>query len=477
MPFWNEMEGQTLDGLPLQSLLRSEGRTAWFATTDTDGQPAVLIVFEALNDEEVVQARLEAAARVHHENLLIIRRTGTAELEEDSVVYAVMEPFNQTLAEVLRDRPLTADETRDVATSLLGALETVEAAGLYHGHVDASGVLAVGDGIKLRSDCMTPRHDENDAPGLAALIYNALTGRRFSNERDAIQLPAPFATMVRAGSNGSLAAMRRVLNGGQTIAPAVPASAAPPPGAANPPVDTPVDTPPAHLTAAAVAPAVSGLAQQPAPGPSLQAGIPRAALDEVVGQPRKRPGVAIAAFVLMVVLLAIFWYIFKRPVGHMPINGESSTSEAPPPKAATPADTTPPLAQSAPVPAPAKPSVPTSEHAAATHELPRRPSPATPADATPTAATSTDVTSMTGERGIWHVVAFTYTHQETAQRKATELATRYPQLEPQVYSPTGHAPYLVSLGGGMDRQDAFARRDAARAAGMPQDTYAQNFRK
>jgi hypothetical protein len=29
----------------------------------------------------------------------------------------------------------------------------------------------------------------------------------------------------------------------------------------------------------------------------------------------------------------------------------------------------------------------------------------------------------------------------------------------------------------MDRQQAFVRREAARAAGMPSDTYAQNFRK
>ena len=72
----------------------------------------------------------------------------------------------------------------------------------------------MGDNIKLRSDCLTQRHGQSDAPALAALIYNALTGRRFSSERDALQLPAPFATLVRAGagSNASLAAMRRVLS-------------------------------------------------------------------------------------------------------------------------------------------------------------------------------------------------------------------------------------------------------------------------
>jgi len=81
------------------------------------------------------------------------------------------------------------------------------------------------------------------------------------------------------------------------------------------------------------------------------------------------------------------------------------------------------------------------------------------------------------ERSIWHVVAYTYVREDTAQHMATELAGKYPQLEPQVFSPNGHAPFLVTLGGGMTRQEAFARREAARAAGMPSDTYAQNFRR
>src|SRR6476659_9458401 len=181
MPLWNEIEGQTLDGLTLGKLLRSEGRTAWFSTVGPDGEPAVLSVFEALNDEEAVEARLQAAARVQHPGLHVLRKVGAGRLEDESLVYALMEPFDQTLAEVLRDRPLTPDETREVTESLLSALETVDAAGLYHGHVDASGVLGVGDNIKLRSDCLTQRHGQSDAPALAALIYNALTGRRFSS--------------------------------------------------------------------------------------------------------------------------------------------------------------------------------------------------------------------------------------------------------------------------------------------------------
>jgi hypothetical protein len=451
MPLWNEIEGEILDdNLPLQKLLRSEGRTAWFATTGADGQPAVVSVFEALNDEDTALARVQAAARVAHPNLLIIRRTGSARIGGDPYVYAVMEPFDQTLAEVLRERPLTPEETRDVTESLLSALETVEGAGLYHGHVDSAGVLGVGDSIKLRSDCLTQRRsDSSDAPALAALIYNALTGRRFSSERDALQLPAPFATLVRAGmvSNGSLTAMRRVLSG-----PAVPSAeaAAVPPSAANAP--TPVRS--------SAAPARTPATPRPAaPTPAT----PRATLqqDETGSRRRKRPGIAIAAIVLMAIALVVFWYATKRPAAHAPISGEAAS--APNPQQA---------------PAAVSPAATPTGDAAATMGAPEpvksAPKPAaTPAPATPAAET----TPASGERNIWHVVAYTYSYESAAQRKATELAAQYPKLEPQVFSPTGRAPFLVTLGGGTNRQEAFARRDAARSAGMPSDTYAMNFRK
>lgn len=448
MPLWNEIEGQTLDGLTLSKLLRSEGRTAWFSTIDSSGEPAVLSVFEALNDEDAVEARLRAAARVQHPGLLVIRKIGAGRLEDESLVYALMEPFDQTLAEVLRERPLTPDETREIAESLLSALEAVEGAGLRHGHVDASGVLGVGDNIKLRSDCLAPHRGESDAAALAALIYNALTGRRFSSERDALQLPAPFATLVRSGTgaHGSLAAMRRVLSG---------------------PVVTNAGAAAASTSGVSTS-ASAAAAAQPAPRSAAPpAAIPGATRrrDEAVSGTRKRPSIAIAAIVLMAIALVVFWYASKRPVGHTPISGEA-TSSARSPQAA---------------PADVPPSATPVGDAAATMGSPEtvKPSPATsPAKTRPSPANApTEVAPAGSERSVWHVVAYTYDREETAQHKATELAAQYPKLEPQVFSPSGHAPYLVTLGGGMNRQDAFARRDAARTAGMPPDTYAQNFRK
>jgi cytoskeletal protein RodZ len=175
-------------------------------------------------------------------------------------------------------------------------------------------------------------------------------------------------------------------------------------------------------------------------------------------RPRKRPAVAIAAIVLMAIALVVFWLVVKRPAGRTPISGEAAS--APNPAKAAPAD----------VPPAATPA----GDAAATMGAPETVKPAPRSSPTKSA---TETTPGTGERSVWHVVAYTYNRESAAQRKATELAAQYPQLQPQVFSPTGHAPYLVTLGGGMDRQQAFAQRDAARKAGMPDDTYAMNFRK
>ena len=44
-----------------------------------------------------------------------------------------------------------------------------------------------------------------------------------------------------------------------------------------------------------------------------------------------------------------------------------------------------------------------------------------------------------------------------------------------VFSPTGRAPYLVTVGGSMSHDQAEAFRNKARNEGLPRDTYMQNY--
>jgi hypothetical protein len=53
---------------------------------------------------------------------------------------------------------------------------------------------------------------------------------------------------------------------------------------------------------------------------------------------------------------------------------------------------------------------------------------------------------------------------------------KHPGFSPEVFSPKGSgAPYLVILGGQLSHDQAIKVRQRARAAGMPRDTYIQNF--
>jgi Sporulation related domain. len=78
-------------------------------------------------------------------------------------------------------------------------------------------------------------------------------------------------------------------------------------------------------------------------------------------------------------------------------------------------------------------------------------------------------------RTQWRVVAYTFNKENQAQQKADSLAKRNPSLNPQVFTPNGRAPYLVTVGGLMTREQAEAFKKKALSAGLPHDLYAQNY--
>jgi hypothetical protein len=74
------------------------------------------------------------------------------------------------------------------------------------------------------------------------------------------------------------------------------------------------------------------------------------------------------------------------------------------------------------------------------------------------------------------VIVLTYNREDQAQQKVAEIAQSHPDLNPSVFTPNGHAPFLVTLGGPMSMQEAFALSGRAKREGLPKDTYAQNYR-
>ena len=134
MNFWNDYEGKTIDEkYPLEKLLYPEGRSGFFTTSNGTGTSAVVRLTESLNDERDTFEQWEIVRGLNHPHLIAIKSYGQTILDDTPLIFAVLEPSDTSLAEILKDRAMTADETREIASSVLSALKELHAAGLFHG--------------------------------------------------------------------------------------------------------------------------------------------------------------------------------------------------------------------------------------------------------------------------------------------------------------------------------------------------------
>ena len=443
MELWTEYEGRTIDGaFPLTRLLQPEGRSAFFSTPNGSGTPTVIRLIESHFDDDLILARWRGVAALGHPNLVKLKKFGKVDMDGAPLAYAVMEPADGNLGEIVAQRRLTVDETREVATSLVAALLALHDSGFVHEHVEPGSVLAVGDVIKLRSDCIreTPEGAEGaelkrrDVRDLAAVLLRSLTQKRTLEEAKAeLPLAAPFDAIVRNGLNGSW--------GLREIAAAL----------------APETSPRIAAQAAASAPVIAAtqIAKEQSAGAGSRpdvTGMPLARTRQFRAEPDDERsavsgmGLKILLGLSVVVLALIAWRMFhSRPAEQ---------------RASAPAD----VSQTAP----AAGSSPTASEVSAAEE--EKPSAAL------SSAVPASVPSQAGTHVEWRVVAFTYNHEDQAQTKVARLTERHPELKAEVFTPNGRAPYLVSIGGAMERADAYALARKERSEGLASDVYAQNFK-
>ena len=130
MELWNDFEGKVVDGqYRLGRLLAPKGRSAFFAATGPRVEPVSIRLIESLNDEDEILARWRRVRALDEEHLVRMQACGQAMIDGTHLVYAVLEPTDAELGEVLRERPLTQEETRAMAAAVLAGLEALHAAG------------------------------------------------------------------------------------------------------------------------------------------------------------------------------------------------------------------------------------------------------------------------------------------------------------------------------------------------------------
>jgi hypothetical protein len=449
MDLWTEYEGRTIDGVfPLTKLIRPEGRSAFFSTSNGTGVPTVIRLIESHFDGDQILSRWRGVAALNHPNLVKLKSFGHVVVDETSLVYAVMEPVEANLGEILKERRLTETETRQIASSLLSAIEALHSNGFVHEHVEPANVLAVGEEIKLRSDCIRETLEGEEGAALkrkdvrdyATVLLEALTQqRRLEDASRALPLPAPFEQIIRKGMSGEWG-LGQI---GVALAPLAAAQpvARPPAMTANAPkVERPVER---QVETPLERPVERQFEAPMMPPPSVARRIRVPVKDDPRGV--RLRGVAYGVGTLLILLVG--WYF---------VHSRSASSSG--------------AAKSVPAQAPvAQQSVAPAAGAR------------TNSGVSSAANIAAKTSSAAGQRvsangGNWRVIVFTFNHEDQARQKAAMITQSHPDLNPSVFTPTGRAPFLVALGGPMSKQDAFALSGKAKREGLPRDVYAQNYR-
>jgi hypothetical protein len=456
MQLWNDYEGKVIaDVYSVGSLLRPEGRSALFELQKGPDAPAIIRLTESLNDEGLMLAAWRRISDLKQENIVKIKRFGETTFAATPLTYAVLEPVDAYLGDLLKDRALTHEEAMQMARSVATALSALHANGFVHEHIDPDYVVAIGETVKLRGDCArelasdpdctTPEESnkllQRDVRDFGMLLVRSLTLQK--KYQPTMLLAAPFDKIIRHALDGTwgMGEIARLL------APPVPIPAT------NPvPVQVPAQsgatakpqaTPPMQPTLAFdAAPVVNPAEQETTAADPL---LYRRRVETGTAAKRKLPllaGLGGAAVLIVAVLI----HSSHSNSGAAPVNAAVTASQVSP-----------------------KPLVkPVSE---------RNPQVTRTAPVTQAQAASGEQAPSTGRvRPGWYVIAYTFNHEQQAWSRAAAILKQHPYLHPQVIAPGGASQFLVALGGPMSRDEAENTRRMAREAGLPRDTFVRNYK-
>lgn len=388
---------------------------AFYAAARSSGDRVLvkLLPMDAANGEERLLL-WRRTSHLRHPNLLRLLDCGreTQASAGGGCLYTVMEWPEERLSSALENGPLSEAEARDLLAAALDALRYLHAQGLVHGSLDVAHVVATGNVIKLATeDLREPDGVEFTPANDVRALGVLLYGALTGNE------------FVDGADLGALAEpFAQMIRNTVKADPADRWKIAEILNALQPVAQVVPETSPAESRASADA-RVAG-AEQPLPPASLvrRAGPPK--------PPLWAWPVSLAAIVGCIALVV-----------HTPA---------------------PKLRPNAPAPAPA----------VAPPETP----PAVPAAAAP-ADSARAQTAAPHERTVWRVIAYTYATPRDARKKALDINRKWPFLEAEVFAPKGRnqPPYLVALGGRMNRLEAARVLEQARRRGLPRDTFMLNF--
>lgn len=138
----------------LEELGGTDWTSAWLTELDHAwAQKAAikLFPFESV-DEDATASQWDIARTLSHPHLMPLLDAGRCDLDGDDLLYVVTEYADETLSQILPERPLSPEETREMLEPILDALAYLHKLGLTHGHLRPTNIMVVDGQLKLSPD-------------------------------------------------------------------------------------------------------------------------------------------------------------------------------------------------------------------------------------------------------------------------------------------------------------------------------------
>ena len=161
--------GKVVDGkFRLGELVGRTDRSSVFLT-EYDGQQvkkaAIKLIPADSVDAPAQLARWKHAAKLSHPHLVRILEMGRCDFDHTDMLYVVMEYSEENLSLVIKRRPLTPEEARDLLSPVVEALAYVHAQGFVHCRLKPSNIMADDDLLKISSDGLSRIGESGGSPG------------------------------------------------------------------------------------------------------------------------------------------------------------------------------------------------------------------------------------------------------------------------------------------------------------------------
>ena len=168
--------GRVIDGrFPLLEWLGSTEKAAVFRTELKGPEPRRAVIRVMPAAAEGAKTRLAdwaVAAKLSHPHLMCVFDSGRAQIGGVELEYVITEYAEESLSQVIPERPLTTGEAAEMLGPILDALGYLHAQGMVHGHIKPSNVMVVGDRVKLPIEGIQRAGRITEAPGQLR-IYDA----------------------------------------------------------------------------------------------------------------------------------------------------------------------------------------------------------------------------------------------------------------------------------------------------------------